>query len=349
MYVAALSREVEGEAMFHRRLLGTPVLLYRKGDGTPVALHDRCPHRFAPLHLGWREGDDVVCQYHALKFDCSGKCSHNPHGKGKIPSTAQVRSFPVEERDGFIWIWMGEKDANPELLPQHPKLVDGPKESVGYTYMYVKGNYQLITDNVMDLSHVDHVHGEIISTRGQLTPMIPAVMADDDSVSVRWEYSQQPPMFIFNQFLPDPEGEARMWIDVTWQAPGNLQLSIGATQDPKARLDLTETVGQYDLHSVTPESPDTTHYFFATRRNHVEEDPEYNEMKIQGMHGAFANEDVPIIEAIHAEMKTDDFFSLDPVLMSNDVAPVKVRKILTEKINREFEDQLITLPTKRKA
>ena len=347
-YVAALSREIDKEKLFNRKLLDIPVLLYRKEDGTPVALHDRCPHRFAPLHLGWREGDEVVCQYHALKFDCSGKCTKNPHGKGKIPSTAQVRSFPLVERDGFIWIWMGEAEADESKVPQHSELVSGPETAVGYTYMEVKANYQLITDNVMDLSHIDHVHGDIITTRGQLTPLIPGVREMDDDVEARWEWTQQPAMLIFNQFLPQPEEPARHFFDITWSAPGNIQLSVGATQDPKARLDLEETVGQYDLHTVTPASRDETHYFFATRRNHIEEDAEYNEGKIQGMHGAFANEDVPLIELVHKEMGTDQFFELNPALMSNDIAPVKVRKKLAELIAREQESKLVTLPTGKK-
>ena len=71
-YAAALSTEVPREGMLSRQLLDTGVLLYRKADGQPVALHDRCPHRFVPLSMGQRHGDDVVCRYHALRFDCSG-------------------------------------------------------------------------------------------------------------------------------------------------------------------------------------------------------------------------------------------------------------------------------------
>ena len=82
------------------------------------------------------------------------------------------------------------------------------------------------------------------------------------------------------------------------------------------------------------ETATTTHYFFATRRNHVVEDGDYNKGKIEAMHAAFENEDGPIIQAVQAEMDTTDFFSLDPVLMTNDVAPVKVRKLLRRLIEQ---------------
>ena len=67
-------------------------------------------------------------------------------------------------------------------------------------------------------------------------------------------------------------------------------------------------VGQYDLHTCTPETAGSTHYFFATRRNHSVEDGDYNRAKIRAMHTAFETEDGPIIEAVQEEMDTSDFF-----------------------------------------
>jgi phenylpropionate dioxygenase-like ring-hydroxylating dioxygenase large terminal subunit len=338
-YVAALSRDVGGEDMFHRRILDTSVLLYRKADGEAVALHDRCPHRFAPLHLGRRVGDDVVCAYHALRFDCSGACTHNPHGNGLIPKAAKVRSFPLLEKYGFIWIWMGEQAADPSLLPDFGVLDDGHPNALAHTYMHMDVNYELIIDNVMDLSHIDHVHSEIISTRGQLSPLVPQVREDANAVNARWEWSQTPAMLIFADFLPAPAAEARHFFDITWTPPASIQLSVGALQDGR-KLDLENCVGQYDLHTATPESATSTHYFFATRRNHKVEDAAYNEMKIRAMHAAFENEDGPVIQATQDEMGTTDFFSLNPVLMSNDIAAVRVRKLLKKLIESERAGEL---------
>ncbi len=334
-YAAALSTEVGPEALFHRTLLDTAVLIYRKADGMPVAMHDRCPHRFAPLHLGKRIGDEVACLYHALQFDCTGKCTKNPHGNGSIPKAAQVRSYPLLERYGFVWIWMGDAPADTTKLPDFGTLDEGPATGVAHTYLPMRANYELIIDNVMDLSHVDHVHGEVLSTRGQLTPLVPRLREGERAVSARWEWKQTPPIQILAGFLPEPALEAQHFVEVNWSPPATIQLTIGCTQEPGAALDLDHTIGQYDLHTCTPESAGRTHYFFATRRNHLEGDGEFNKMKIQAMHAAFENEDGPIITAIHEEMGTTDFFSLDPVLMSNDVAPVKVRRLLKKLIAAE--------------
>lgn len=333
-YAAALSQEMSSDGMLPRTLLDTSVLLYRKADGTPVALHDRCPHRFVPLSMGERKGDDVVCRYHALRFDCTGTCTHNPHGKQVIPAAARVRSFALQEKYGFVWIWMGDEPADPAKLPDFGPLDDGPATGIGHTYMPMKANFELIIDNVMDLSHVDHVHGEIISTRGQLTPQIPPVNELDGSVNVRWEWQQTPPIGILAPFLPQPTNPARHFVTVTWHAPATIQLTIGATQGD-GPLTLEQTIGQYDLHTCTPASAGESHYFFATRRNHVVDDADYNQFKIKAMHEAFVNEDGPIIEAVQREMNTSDFFALNPVLITSDTAPVRVRRLLARMIDQE--------------
>lgn len=331
-YVAATSAELDSEALFARTLLDTPVVFYRKQDGTPIALLDRCPHRFLPLSMGRRKGDEISCLYHGLRFDCAGQCTHNPHGDQRISPRAKVRNFPLLEKYGFIWIWMGEDEPDTAKLPDFSPLADGHPNGVGYTYMHVKGNYKLILDNVMDLSHIDHVHGEIITTRGQLSPIQPKLRPVGDTFAARSEWKQTPALLILAPFLPEPEAEARQFFDITYTLPGNIQLSVGATQDDNAALDLEHTVGQYDLHTVTPESTTSTHYFFGTRRNHKEEDAEYNEFKIQGMHGAFANEDLPVIEAVQKRMGTDDLFALKPALTSNDIAAARMRRTLENAI-----------------
>lgn len=336
-YVAALGSEIaaaeaEDGGMLSRKLLGTSVVLYRDAAGEVVALHDRCPHRFAPLSMGKREGDEVTCPYHGLRFSSQGGCVHNPHGKGAITKALSVRRFPTVERHGFVWIWLAEDAPDHTLLPDYSPLDHGPANGVGHTYMKLAVNYRMILDNVMDLSHVDHVHGEIITTRGQLSPLFPKVDETATTVAASWEWEQTPPILILNPFLPRPDETARHWIRVCWSAPGNIQLSLSCAQDDTP---VREGPGQYDLHSVTPQDEGTTHYFFATRRNHLEEDAEYNAMKIKAMHDAFEQEDGPIMAACYAEMEGNEFFDLDPVLMSNDLAAVKMRRRLDAMVRAE--------------
>ncbi len=83
-YVAAWSHEVGAEGLFARKLLGEGVVFFRKADGSVVAMADHCPHRWAPLSLGRREGDALRCMYHGLLIDGSGACIDVP-GSERIP------------------------------------------------------------------------------------------------------------------------------------------------------------------------------------------------------------------------------------------------------------------------
>ena len=105
-YVAGWSHDIAADRLVSRTMLGEPIVLYRKGDGSVTALEDRCCHRLAPLSRGRIEGDDLRCMYHGLKFAPSGKCVEVPD-QDFVPSTAVVRSYPVVEQDCWVWLWMG--------------------------------------------------------------------------------------------------------------------------------------------------------------------------------------------------------------------------------------------------
>ena len=110
-YVAAWDHEVGRQKMLRRTLLDIPVVLYRREDGAPVALEDRCCHRHAPLSKGKLRGDNVECPYHGLTLRRqSGECIRVPGQSTAIPPdcTRQGIPHPVVERYQWIWVWMGD-------------------------------------------------------------------------------------------------------------------------------------------------------------------------------------------------------------------------------------------------
>lgn len=136
-YVAAWASEIERK-LFHRTLLGVPVVMYRREDGAVTAMHDRCPHRFVPLHLGRLVGDNVECGYHGLQFDCGGQCVANPFD-GRPPRAAKVRTFPVVERHGIVWIWPGDAAPDESRIPAFAHL-DDPALAKVPGYRHVKAH-----------------------------------------------------------------------------------------------------------------------------------------------------------------------------------------------------------------
>lgn len=155
-YVAGWSSDFAREPV-QRFLLGDPIVLYRKEDGELVALADRCAHRMAPLSRGRIEGDAIRCLYHGFRFGADGKCNDIP-GQDLIPDRACVRRYKVVERGSWAWVWMGDADrADPSLIAAS-KALDDPAWCLKTGQLDYAANYELINDNLLDLTHLTYVH-----------------------------------------------------------------------------------------------------------------------------------------------------------------------------------------------
>ncbi|HVG27160.1 MAG TPA: Rieske 2Fe-2S domain-containing protein [Acidobacteriaceae bacterium] len=115
-------------------LLGIPLLLGRKRDGTLFALRDLCPHRGIPLSAGWFDGETVQCKYHGWRFEpCSGRCEEIPSLTSHDhlePTKIFANAFPVAERDGYAWVYIpapGAGRLDPEVLSALPPVPELPK------------------------------------------------------------------------------------------------------------------------------------------------------------------------------------------------------------------------------
>ncbi len=155
-YVAGWRHEFTRQPQ-QRMLLGLPVLLYRRQDGRLVALEDRCLHRMAPLSRGQVEGDAIRCLYHGFKFSADGQCVEIP-GQDMIPARACLRSYPVQEDGSWVWVWMGDPARADPALIAPSKALDDPAWVLKTGHMDYDANYELINDNLLDLTHLTYVH-----------------------------------------------------------------------------------------------------------------------------------------------------------------------------------------------
>jgi phenylpropionate dioxygenase-like ring-hydroxylating dioxygenase large terminal subunit len=156
-YVAAWDHEISADALFERKILGASIVFFRDTQGDVVALDNRCCHRSAPLSLGKKEGDCIRCMYHGLKFDQTGRCVEVP-GQSAIPSSLKVKAYPIVTSTRWVWIWMGEVSrADASLIPPTPAL-NHPDWRMKPGYILYKANHLLISDNLLDFSHLSFVH-----------------------------------------------------------------------------------------------------------------------------------------------------------------------------------------------
>jgi len=109
-YLGALSRDVRAGRLRREMLLGEPVLLGRTRDGKAFALRDICPHRGVPLSAGRIHAEGTVeCPYHGWRFRTDGVCAAIPSlvdGQDLDPARIRVRSYPLREESGLVWIYM---------------------------------------------------------------------------------------------------------------------------------------------------------------------------------------------------------------------------------------------------
>ena len=182
-YVAAWDHEVTADKPFGRVLLNEPVVMYRDTRGQLVALEDRCCHRHYPLNRGVIVGDRIECLYHGLQYDRTGKCVRIP-AQEAIPATACVKSYPVVERNHWVWIWMGDPAlADPAKIVDF-KWLDHPLWRAKGTTFHVKGGYELVIENLLDLSHLTFVHKSTIGNYATAEAAEVKVRRTDDDVTV---------------------------------------------------------------------------------------------------------------------------------------------------------------------
>lgn len=308
-----------------------PLVIYRKEDGTAVALFDSCPHRFAPLSRGKVKGDRIACGYHGLQFDGSGRCVLNPHGRGAVPAALSIRSYPLIERYGMNWVWMGQSDrADASLLPSLPALEDSELSWV-YGQLHVVANYELVIDNLLDLSHVEFMH-PFLAAEGNSARTLFRAEQSGDLVSAYYDIKGEPVSGLFQLLLTGPETHGDMRAYMHWMAPSNLYLDTGMTvsTEGKASAALIPTV-----HLLSPESDDTTNYFWAAGRNRCHGDEQISGMLRFGTQNAFENEDEPMIRAVRSRMHSNDLFAHKPALLPIDEAAVRARRVLARLIEEE--------------
>ena len=330
-YVAAAGHEL-GRRLLGRTLLDEPVVMYRKADGTPVALEDRCPHRFLALSLGTLKGDAVECGYHGLTVDCDGRCVHVP-GQRALPRGADVRAYPVVERWKLIWIWMGDPAlADPALIPRIWRNDHPDWTAVCGDPIPMKADYRMVADNLLDPSHVTFVHRTTLGTAA--VAEVPIETEQDGTMVrvVRW-IMDSPPAPVYAK-LGGFNDNVDRWQIITYTPPCLVEVDMGSCIAGTGARDGDRSQG-IELHAfnmVTPETARSSFYFWTHVRNFRTEDENVSAMVKENFLTAF-REDVTVIEGVQEGL--DRFPDKEFVNIAVDAGPIRARRILDELIDDE--------------
>ena len=333
-YVAAADDEI-GRAPLGRMILGEPIVMFRTEDGLPVAFEDRCPHRHLPLSMGKLVGDTLQCHYHGLRFGADGRCVRIP-GQDHIPKAAKAKTYPLAARYHWIWIWMGDPAlADPAGIPDFHWL-DDPEWGAKSSYLHVDANWQLIVDNLLDLTHLAFVHETTIGNAALVeNAKVEVERSANNVVVTRWIVdAPAPPTFVkAGGFTANVD----RWQIIDFIPPAFLRLDVGCTPTgtgaPQGRR--TGGINMRNLNAVTPETETTSHYFWGQAHDWDVHNKALTDMLVDQITMAFL-EDVAVFEAQQRNITLKP--NAPQIDINADNGLIQARRIL-DRIHREEQAQ----------
>lgn len=325
-YVAAWAKEV-GRELLKRNIMGEPIVFYRKNDGTPVALTDRCAHKLLPLSMGKLVNDNLQCGYHGMEYDCSGACVRIP-GQDRIPATAKVRSFPLVERYNAIWIWMGDPAmADPAKIHEIRRINEPGWTIIDGGYQLHGGDYLNIAENLQDPAHTTYVHLRTIGNPATSEVPVKVEQGADYLVTYRWSNDVPPPP------IDKRNGNFQGLVDrcqyYYYFAPCVSRVDVVTMEAGQEHTEENMDKG-LRLHGykfLTPESETTTHFFWMQLRNFGIDDEKLQADQFAGLDQTFAEDNV-IVTAVQREQAATGI--RQQTWLSIDAGPSRVRKMLED-------------------
>ena len=296
-YVACKSEEI-GAKPLGRTICNEKVVFYRGERGQIAALEDFCPHRGAPLSLGFVQDGKLVCGYHGLEMGCEGKTIAMPGQRvGGFPA---IRRFPVEERYGFVWLWPGNpQEADAALIPVF-EWHDNPAWAYGGGLFHIACDYRLMIDNLMDLTHETYVHASSIGQKEiDETPCKTTLEGETVVTSRHMEKIPAPPFWqlaLRSQGL-DVDAPVDRWQICRFTPPSHVMIEVGVAVAGVGGYHAPDTHKAYSIvvDFITPETDTSIHYFWGMARKFKPDDAALTAQIREGQHRIFS-EDLAMLE-----------------------------------------------------
>lgn len=329
-YVAAWDHEL-GDGPLARVVLEEAVVLFRTADGGVAALADSCPHRRLPLSKGCVVAGELRCGYHGMRFAADGRCTDIP-GQGVIPPAAQVRSFPLHEKWGLLWIWMGDP-----ALADPAGIIDVPHyDEAGWAVnrgpaMDIACHYQWMTDNLLDPSHVSFVHASSLGNADTVGIPVETEVGTDRVIVTRWIRDHALAPFFAKRVRFAGLADRLQHYEVRMPAHAVIKDVVAPAGTGAPEGQLHPDVFLIDSYNfVTPVDADNCRYYWFQVRNYAADDEAESAALTADFIAAF-EEDVVVLEAVHQGMKAHGS-RLD---LASDLGSGQARRMLARMIKAE--------------
>lgn len=297
-YVACTPDEVQDKPL-GRQICGEKMVFFRDQDGKVAAIENFCPHRGAPLSLGFVREGQLVCGYHGLAMGSNGRCASMPGQRvGGFPA---VRSYPAVERYGFIWVWPGDAEkADPASIHQF-EWADDPAWAYGGGLYHINCDYRLMVDNLMDLTHETYVHATSIG-QAEIEESAPTTKVEGNEVitSRHMEGVMPPPFWASalegNGLASDVPCDR--WQICRFSLPSHVMIEVGVAHAGRGgyHADPAHKVSSVVVDFITPETETSMWYFWGMARNFKPQDAELT-ARIREGQGKIFSEDLEMLES----------------------------------------------------
>ncbi len=333
-YVACAPDEIDQKPL-GRTICGEPIVFYRGPEGQVVALEDFCPHRGAPLSLGRVNDGQLMCGYHGLEMGCDGRTLAMPGQR--VRGFPPIKSYPVVERYGFIWVWTGAPaQADPAKL-HHLHWAEDPAWAYGGGLYHIQCDYRLMIDNLMDLTHETYVHATSIGQPEiDETPCKTHTEGDEVVTSRFMDGITAPPfwqMALRANGLPDDQPVDR-WQICRYTPPSHVLIEVGVALAGNGGYEAPAEVKASSIvvDFITPETDTSIWYFWGMARNFKPEDLALTDQIREGQGKIFA-EDLEMLESQQRNLLT--WPGRDLLKLNIDAGGVQARRILERLIAAE--------------
>ena len=334
-YLACMPDEIDDKPL-GRTVCKQPIVFYRGADGAVAALEDFCPHRGAPLSLGRVIEGKLVCGYHGLEMGCDGKTIAMPGQR--VRGFPAIRSYPVVERHGFVWVWSGDAAlADAALIPACDWAHD-PDWAYGGGLFHIGCDYRLMVDNLMDLTHETSVHASSIGQK-EIDEAPSVTRTEGDEVTTaRFMHNITPPPFwkmaLRGNHLPDDQPVDR-WQICHFPPPSQVLIEVGVALAGQGgyHADAKVKASSVVVDFITPETDTSIWYFWGMARNFNAKDKSLTAAIREGQ-GKIFSEDLEMLERQQKNLLAWPERAL--LKLNIDVGGVQARRVLDRLIAAEL-------------
>jgi phenylpropionate dioxygenase-like ring-hydroxylating dioxygenase large terminal subunit len=320
-YPIARSTEVTADKPLNVRLMTLPFVAFRDEAGKAHVLADTCVHRGGSLSAGRVKAGCVVCPYHGWQFSGDGTCVRIPSlgADAKLPARAKVDSYPVEERYGIVFAFLGDLPES-ERPPIYDVAEYGTAQWKSRLYVInLAAFYERSMENGLDPIHNEFVHpnqGAPMMSPEQQSKPIP--MQD-----IPWGSKF---------YVPFGGGTTRKG-QGTVLSSSRTGARVGAAgswhQGPTQLVTWIDLTAENSFHQYLFEAPvdeGNTRIFFLNMRNWLMED-KYDQ-PMEDVTLRIVQEDVAVLEKLNP-VQTPETNSKE-ILVPGDTAVLRYRELLKQ-------------------